>query len=278
MTPSERGHAPAPPRRRQHLRVALVLSLALAISIAGPGAAIVDISVTDAAIATVESNPSSAAPGPIVHAPADGLTFSSSTTNAASAWYAEFYSVTNSTGAASATIQGTSYTFADWFYGKQDSNTKYSTMNMTGVYDADAGSYSVPALFTKSSQGTLSVRYYDGTSPTKDGTTVTMYWAYNANSNKYVIGTAKDLSLETQVAPITDTLEVAYEKTIQGNDYIISAVAASGSNYVPTLKQGHHLPLLSLPLSHTWYPLMDPPLGVHRSDYDYTVQVTTVGV
>ncbi|MBW3581730.1 MAG: hypothetical protein KY455_01405 [Euryarchaeota archaeon] len=258
-------------------RIAIVFLFLLPLS-ASPGLALLDVSVTDATVAQVTATPTSSDPGPVLHSAADGLEFSSGLTDIAAAWYAEYSLVTNNTSAQGATVQGVSHTFADWFYAKQDDNPKYSTMNVTGVYDADAAAYTVPLLFTKSSQGTLALRWYNGTSPTSGGTDVTMYWAYDAVENKYVIGASKDLSLETQVAPITATLQTTYERTIQGNDYIVKSVAAAGSDYVPTLMQGHHLPLVSLPLSHTWYPLMDPPPGVLQDDYDFTLRVTVVAI
>lgn len=254
--------------------VALMASLC-AVALGAQG--ILEIDVLDATVSEIVERPDATHPGPILHDASDGLTFSSGLTDLAAVWYAELTSVTNNTSATQATIQGNLETFSDWFYGKQNSASKYASFSTTGTYDSDAASYTVPLLFTKSSQGTLTTRSYDATTPTDGGTVVTYYWAYDADANRYVFGTGKDLAAATQVAPIAATLGTTYTTTMETNQYVVTSVG-SAPDYLPTLKQGKHLALLDLPASHTWYLLMDTPPGVHEDTYGYELQVTAQSV
>lgn len=273
-TRPRRGGAGTP--RPALMQTGIVLALALCLS--GTAHAVVDLSITDGTIAEVTALPSASDPGPILHSASDGFTWDSALTDVGVVWYAEYVGVSDNSSSTSETIQGSSESYISWFFGKQDANSKYSTMNATGVYDADAASYTAPALFNKDAQGTISIVSYDASSPTDGGTTTTFYWIYDATANGYVFGTTKDLSLETTVYPISNTGQLTYEKAFAGNTYVVTNVAASGADYVPTVTQGHHLLVADLPLSHTWYPLMDTPDGVFEDTYAYTLQVTAQAV
>jgi hypothetical protein len=250
----------------------------LVAAFASPVAGLLSINATDDVIDEVTGVPSADEPGPIIHSTTDGLTFSSGLSDVAAVWYAELESAYNETNATGATIQGEWYDFIDWFYGKQGSASKYTSFTVTGEYDPDASSYSVPILFTKSSQGTLTITWYDSSDPVKGGSETTFYWAYNAGTNRYVIGPTKSLGSQTQLAPISaGGLSLNYVRTIETNDYVITSVGSS-PNFVPTISHGKHLPLLSLPASHTWYVLMDPPPGVHAEVYGFDLRVTATGL
>ncbi len=265
-------HAGLPERERTRVRAILLLALVATLPLVS-GA--VDISATDASIATLSARPSLSDLGPLIYSLTDGISFSSSGSNVDLVWYADFTAATNNASAGSATIQGTSHTFTDWLYAKHSTATKFTKIKATGVYDSDAASYSVPLLFTQSSQGSFTLSWFDGTSPASTPSSTTFYWAYSSTVNRYVIGTSKDLSAETQIAPVTDTLGLTYTKTLETNTFVVTGVG-SAPNYLPTVQQGRFIGLLSHPLSATWYVLMDTPDGVHEDTYSYTLQATAL--
>lgn len=277
-----RTHTPPPGSASQkhgtrRLSRCAVVVLATVLPLVAASSGLLEVTVPDATITEVDARPSASDPGPVMHSGADGLTYSSGSSNVELALYAELTAVTNNASASSATVQGTSHTFLDWFYAKQGGASKYATLNATGVYDSDAGAYTVPVLFTKSSQGSLQITSYDGTTPTTP-TTTTYYWAYDAVVNDYVFGTSKNLGSATKIDPISNTLGVTFQFTLDTNKYVVTGNAGAGANYVPTITQGHHAPLLSLPASKTWYLMMDPPAGIHEDTYQYTLRVTANGL
>lgn len=260
------------------LRALTIGILLLGTVLATPAMAVLQISVVDGTIEEQAIQPSAEDPGPIIHSTSDGITFSSGLTDLAAVWHVEITSATNSTGATSGTIQGQEHEFIDWFYGKEGGASRYTSFRVAGEHDAAPSGYSVPLLFTRSSQGTVTVQWYDATTPENGGSETTFYWAYDAGANRYVVGPTKDLSGQTQIAPIsTSGLSLTYTKTLETNQYVITTVGGS-PDYVPTLMQGKHLDLLSLPVSHTWYVLMDPPPGVHAEAYGFDLLATALDV
>ena len=264
-----------PKRQRLSFGRAALLVLCVVLALPIPAGALVDLSVTDAVIAEVTATPSASDPGPILQSGADGLSFSSALTNQEVAWYVDLTAV-NNTSAPSATIQGVPHTFADWFYLKTGAASKFASPDATGVFDSDAAAYTVPVLFTKSSQGSMVITSYDGTTPAAP-TSTTYFWAYDAVANRYVFGTSKNLAAQTQIAPVTDVIGLTFIRTLEANPYVVASVGSS-PDYAPTLKQGAYAALLSLPLSETWYVMMDTPAGVHEDTYDFTLTVTAVGL
>lgn len=241
----------------------------------------VEISVTDSTIAAFSASPSSSDPGPVVSSTADGFTFSNLYSNTRAMFDMDITAATDSGASSTETIQGTTHTIADWIYIRQDSGANFGTYETTGTFDATAADYTAPGGFTKDSQGTFTITYYDASSPTDggDGTT-TVNWIYDSSANKYMFDTAdKDFSNangEAAVWPSSKTGQSSnYAYSVNGNGYVVTSVAGSASNYVPTVRMGWQVDYsTSASVTQDAYALIDFPSGTPADTYSFTLTST----
>lgn len=242
----------------------------------------VEISVTDSTIAAFSSTPTSSDPGPRAFSTADGFTFSNGFTNTRSLLDVDITTAQNSEPSSTVTVQGTEHTIANWIYVLQGTNTHFTTFETVGTYDATAGDYTAPGGFTKDSQGTFTIRYYDKTTPADggDGTT-TVNWIYDATANKYMFDTAdKDFSNangEATVWPSSKTGQTTnYAYEVSGNTYGVTSVAAAGANYVPTVRLAWQIDFSTAgSTTKNTYLLVDFPSGTPQDTYSITLTGTS---
>lgn len=242
---------------------------------------LVEVTVSDGSIAQMTATPSSSDPGPITWSLTDGFTFTCGNTDEKGAMYLEVALATAPSGAETATIQGTAHTVADWWYAARTSSGDFLSINVTGVFDADAASYTVPAGYTDS-QGTLSVVRYANADPGAGPTTLTRYWAYDATNNRYQVGTSKDLTATGDlVHPIAAAPAGAVasdmETAVSTGTYIVSSVGSSGAGYPPTIMQGTFMPPTGGCTVDTFM-LIDLPEGAAMGNYPFTLRATATAL
>ncbi len=239
----------------------------------------VEISVTDSTIAAFTATPTSSDPGPRVSSTSDGFTFSNLYSNTRSMFSMDITSATDSGSSSTETVQGTTHTIADWVYVRQDSGANFGTYEVVGTYDSNAAAYTAPGGFTKSSQGTFTIRYYVAASPTDggDGTT-TVNWIYDSSANQYYFdATDKDFTSGAQlVNPVSKTGQTQYYTyTVNANAYGVPSVAGAGSNYVPTVRMAWQVDFsTSASTTKSAYLLIDFPSGTSADTYSVTMTTT----
>lgn len=241
----------------------------------------VEISVTDNAIAAFSATPTSSDPGPRAFSTADGFTFSNLYSNTRAMFSLDVTSATDGSASSTKTVQGTTHTIADWVYIRTDNNDNFATYETAGAYDAAAAGYTAPGGFTKDSQGTFTISYYDTTTPADgaDGTT-TVNWIYDATANQYYFdSTDKDFTNangEALVNPASKTgLSSDYNYTVNDNGYGVTSVAAAGANYVPTVRLAWQIDFSTAgSVTQDAYLLFDFPSGTPSDTYSVTVTAT----
>lgn len=241
----------------------------------------VEISVTDGTIAGLTATPTSSDPGPRAYSTADGFTFSNGFTNTRGLLSLDITNAVDGSASSTKTVQGTAHTIADWIYILQGTNDNFATYETTGTFDADAASYTAPGGFTKDSQGTFTIRFYDKTAPADGGDgTVTVHWIYDSGSNQYYFdSTDKDFTNsngEQLVNPQSKLDEsTGYTYTVADNAYGVTSVAGAGSNYVPTVRLSWQLDFSTAgSLTRDAYLLIDFPSGTPSDTYSITTTAT----
>lgn len=238
-----------------------------------------EVDVLDAIVAPFALTPSTSDPGPRAFSTSDGFTFSNGDTNVRSVLSLDVTSATNGAAAATVVVQGTTHTIADWFYAAQDSGTAFTTVRAVGAFDSSAASYATPPSFTKSSQGTVTLRRYTTPSPSDNGATLIVNWVYDATPNKYLFDAAdKDFTNgngEATVWPLSVENKADYTFSGGGNSYAITSVANAGSNYVPTVQTAWNIDWSNqASVSKDAFVLVDVPAGAPRDAYSYTLTAT----
>lgn len=262
-----------------HRTIAMGLGgLLLLVAVAAPATGILEVTATDATIATVSATPTSADPGPRIYSLTDKLTFSDGLTNVLAVWYAEITAATNNSSASAIVARGTTHTVADLVFARQNTGASFTTVRAVGAFDSDAASYTAPLGVVKSSQGSLALRSYDLTGAPDGGTATTIYWIYSAVTNTYYVDSEKDMTLgSTTVNPVSKALQVltTYVYPFGGNAYAISSVGAA-AQYVPTFNLGWTMSLTASTNDLTV--LLDVPTGAREDTWSYTVRITAVSV
>jgi hypothetical protein len=241
----------------------------------------VEISVLDGSIAPLAATPTPSDPGPRAYSTADGFSFSNGFSNTQALMSMEITSAQDGAASSTKTVQGTVHTIADWIFVLQGGRDNFGTYQVTGTFDADAASYTAPGGFSKDSQGTLEIRYYDKDAPADEGDgNITVYWIYDAGENQYYFdATDKDFTNENgeQLVNPSSKLDAGsgYTYTIAGNEYAVTTVGGVGANYVPTLRMAWQVdfdPLGSV--TNDAYLLIDFPSGTPNDTYSITMTTT----
>lgn len=239
-----------------------------------------EVQVSDDTVSGFTATPTSADPGPRVWSNTDKMRFNSRYTNTKTVLLLEIANAQTSGGSSTVTVQGTLHTITDWIHIRTGASDYFAKVTATGVYDSDTGAYTAPGGFTTASQGTISLAYYDKTTPPDGGTGGTVYWIYDSGQNVYMFDTAdKDFTNgngEVTVAPVANKGESTYSLTFQGNDYSVASVGASGANYVPSMKIGWEAEPAGSAGGRNYdaYMLIDFPSGAPTDSYSFTVEGT----
>lgn len=270
---------------------AVVLALALALpsawaatsgngSVAATVGQLVEVTVTDASIASFSSFTPVPGSDVLKYSTSDHLRFSNAKANvqellALSASVSFAQASDGSTSTSTVSYQGASVTLTDLVYLAPSSSGNFLPWRLVGsdlTSEGNTGWTNHAGCAAMTYQGSLSVARF--TNAGAAGSTLTRYYRVCDSGTELYLSDSKDVSsgdlayVTTQTAVGASATAANYEVTIDGVPYVFSS---AGSASTVTLQQGKHLALGSSSTTQDVYALLRFPDGFPAGTFTATV-------
>lgn len=241
---------------------------------------LVEIEVTDAAIALGSATPSSGT-ATSQYSTADSLVFSNANSNVQAAWdYGISASFTKDADGSTVTdgsvsFQGTSVELQDLIHLGQESTGKFLPWLVstgTDLSGETSGWTSHADCADSQYKGSFSVAHFDNTGSKQAAET--LYYEVCDSSTELYLDSDKDLSagdkaiIISQASSGSEATAANYEVAIQGVDYVFYSAADASS---VTLRQGRHVDHESDSNSESNFALLEVPNGFPAGSFSVTL-------